>query len=90
MAVEEQIKSNWSYPVALVSPKKRKDLEAIVVVKVKEDGTVMKSWFKERSSNSIFNGSVLKAIERSDPLPPFLKGTERAMTRLKLDLISAN
>ena len=70
MAVEEQIKSNWSYPVALISPKKRRDLEAIVVVKVKEDGTIMKSWFKERSSNSIFNGSVLKAIDRSDSRPP--------------------
>jgi len=84
MAVEEQIKSNWSYPVALVSPKKRKDLEAIVVVKVKEDGTVMKSWFKERSSNSIFNGSVLKAIERSDPLPPFPEGYRKSYDEIEI------
>lgn len=84
MAVEEQIKSNWSYPVALISPKKLKDLEAIVVVKVKEDGTIMKSWFKERSSNSIFDGSVLKAIERSDPLPPFPEGYRKSYDEIEI------
>ena len=84
MAVEEQIKSNWSYPVALISPKKLRDLEAIVLVKVKEDGTVMKSWFKDRSSNSIFDGSVLKAIERSDPLPPFPEGYRKSYDEIEI------
>jgi colicin import membrane protein len=84
MAVEEQIKSNWSYPVALISPKKRRGLEAIVVVKVKANGTVIKSWFKERSSNSIFNGSVLKAIERSDPLPPFPEGYRKSYDEIEI------
>jgi len=84
MAVEEQIKSNWSYPVALISPKKRRDLEAIVVVKVKANGTVIKSWFKEQSSNSIFNGSVLKAIERSDPLPPFPEGYRKSYDEIEI------
>jgi len=84
MAVEEQIKSNWSYPVALISPKKLRDLEAIVVIKVKEDGTIMKSWFKERSSNSIFDGSALKAIERSDPLPPFPEGYRKSYDEIEI------
>ncbi len=84
MAVEEQIKSNWSYPVALISPKKLRDLEAIVLVKVKEDGTIMKSWFKDRSSNSIFDGSVLKAIERSDPLPPFPEGYRKSYDEIEI------
>jgi colicin import membrane protein len=84
MAVEEQIKSNWSYPVALISPKKLRDLEAIVVIKVKEDGTIMKSWFKGRSSNSIFDGSVLKAIERSDPLPPFPEGYRKSYDEIEI------
>ena len=84
MAVEEQIKSNWSYPVALIGPKKLRDLEAIVLVKVKEDGTIMKSWFKDRSSNSIFDGSVLKAIERSDPLPPFPEGYRKSYDEIEI------
>ena len=84
MAVEEQIKSNWSYPVALTSPKKLRELEAIVVIKVKENGTIMKSWFMERSSNSIFDGSVLKAIERSDPLPPFPEGYRKSYDEIEI------
>jgi len=84
MAVEEQIKNNWSYPVALISPEKLRELEAIVVVKVKEDGTIMKSWFKGRSSNSIFDGSVLKAIERSDPLPPFPEGYRKSYDEIEI------
>ena len=84
MAVEEQIKSNWSYPVALISPKKLRELEAIVVIKVKENGTIMKSWFMERSSNSIFDGSVLKAIERSDPLPPFPEGYRKSYDEIEI------
>jgi len=84
MAVEEQIKSNWSYPVASISTKKLRDLEAIVLVKVKENGTIMKSWFKERSSNSIFDGSVLKAIERSDPLPPFPEGYRKSYDEIEI------
>ncbi|HDZ90174.1 MAG TPA: TonB C-terminal domain-containing protein [Deltaproteobacteria bacterium] len=84
LAVEEQIKSNWSYPVALVSPKKRSGLIAIVVVKVRNDGTIMKSWFKERSSDSVFDGSVLKAIERSDPLPPFPQGYRKSYDEIEI------
>jgi colicin import membrane protein len=84
LAVEEQIKSNWSYPVALMDSKKLRDLEAIVLVKVKEDGTIMKSWFKKRSTNSTFDGSVLKAIERSDPLPPFPEGYRRSYDEIEI------
>lgn len=68
MEVEGWVKSNWSYPVAMDSAK---DLEAIVVVTVKRDGTILETRFEKESSSGIFNQSVLKAIERSDPLPPF-------------------
>ena len=84
LAVEEQIKGNWSYPVALMDRKKLKELEAIVLVKVKEDGTILKSWFKKQSSSSVFDGSVLKAIERSDPLPPFPEGYRRSYDEIEI------
>ena len=71
LEVENWIKNNWSYPVALLS---RKDLEAVIVVKVRNSGAIMKSWLKKKSSNTIFDQSVIKAVERSDPLPPFPKG----------------
>ena len=71
MEVETWIKSHWAYPVALQGPK---SLEAVVVVMVKSDGSITKTLFKKRSSDNIFDQSVSKAIERSDPLPPFPEG----------------
>ncbi|MDB9822767.1 TonB family protein [Deltaproteobacteria bacterium] len=71
MEVETLIKGNWSYPVAVQNQKKP---QAIVVVKVQQDGTILEFWFKERSADAIFDQSVLKAIEKSNPLPPFPEG----------------
>ena len=68
--VEDWIKGHWSYPVAL----NKEDLEAIIVVKAKSDGSILKWWFSKKSSNAMFNQSVLKAVEQSDPLPPFPLG----------------
>ncbi|MBW2031194.1 MAG: cell envelope integrity protein TolA [Deltaproteobacteria bacterium] len=71
MEVENRIKGNWSYPVALQGSK---DLEAVVAVKVKRDGKILDIQFVKRSSNAIFDQSVAKAVERSNPLPPFPEG----------------
>jgi colicin import membrane protein len=67
MEVEARIRSNWSYPVAM----DKKDLEAVVVLLVRQDGTILKSRIEKRSLSALFDESVLKAIERSNPLPPF-------------------
>jgi len=75
MEVENWIKSHWSYPVAVQSTR---NLETTVLLKVKMDGTILKTWFKKRSSNRIFDQSVLKAIEKSDPLPPFPEGYKKS------------
>ena len=69
--VKNRIKSNWQYPVALISPSKQKDLVSTVVITVRQDGTILKSWISDRSGNAIFDASVIKAVERSNPLPPF-------------------
>ena len=68
MEVEGWIKSNWAYPVALGDSRA---LQAVVVLRVKADGTVLKTRFTKTSNSDIFDQSVIKAIERSDPLPPF-------------------
>ena len=84
MEVEERIKSNWQYPVALTSPSKRKDLVATVVVKVRQDGTILKSWFIDRSSNAIFDASAIKAVDRSNPLPPFPEGYNKRQDEVEI------
>jgi len=71
MEVESRIKGIWGYPVAVQNPKK---LQAIVFLKVKRDGTILEYRFIERSGDTLFDQTVLKAIEKSDPLPPFPEG----------------
>ncbi len=70
MQVTERIRENWSYPATLAS-ERDKDLEAVFVLRVNNGGKILMSWFDKKSSNALFDQSVEKAIERSDPLPPF-------------------
>jgi colicin import membrane protein len=70
--ITAQIYSNWSYPTAISN---KKGLEAIVILKVSEDGKIIESpAFKKKSNNPIFDQSVLKAIEKSNPLLPLPEG----------------
>jgi colicin import membrane protein len=82
MEVENRIKGNWSYAVAV---KELKKMQAIVVVKVKENGTILESWFKERSGDMFFDQSVLKAIEKSNPLPPFPEGYIKSYDEIEIN-----
>jgi colicin import membrane protein len=84
MEVEDRIKSNWAYPVALLSPESRKGLEAIVVVKVKNNGAILNSWFTKKSSSPGFDQSVMRAIERSDPLPSFPPGYRKTHDEIEI------
>jgi colicin import membrane protein len=79
MQVESLIKSNWHYPVAMDNQKER---EAIVLLVVKRDGTIMSSRFDKRSQNVLFDESVIKAVERSNPLPPFPESLRRSHEEL--------
>jgi colicin import membrane protein len=65
------IKSNWHYPPELA---RGRDPESTVVLMVKSDGAILKTRFEKRSTDALFDESVLKAIERSNPLPPFPEG----------------
>ena len=82
MEIENRIKSNWSYPVAAGN---QKDLEALVIVKVKNDGTILDSWFKKPSSDNVFDQSVMKAVERSNPLPAFPEGYRRSYDEIEIN-----
>lgn len=46
------------------------DLEAIVIVKIMPDGNIRDIWFEERSGNTYFDDSVLRAVKKASPLPP--------------------
>lgn len=71
LQIYDAIKRNWSYPVDLSSAEDHAGLEAVVVMQVRRDGRILRVSLEKRSGNALFDQSVLKAIERSDPLPPF-------------------
>jgi colicin import membrane protein len=80
--VENLIKGNWAYPAAM---EQRKDLEAIVVLSVKSDGSITQTRFEKRSSSPLFDDTVMKAIERSNPLPPFPEGYNRSYDEIEIN-----
>lgn len=67
--VNEKIENNWVYPEQLGANKG--ELEAVVVVRAQRDGTLTDIQFEKKSGNPYFDDSVLKAILKSKPFPPF-------------------
>ncbi|RJR17796.1 MAG: TonB family protein [Desulfobacteraceae bacterium] len=72
--VASTIKRNWSFPATHLDPRTKKELEAIVVVTVRSDGSIVNSRFTRRSPSPAFDESAMRAIDRSNPLPPFPEG----------------
>jgi TonB family protein len=67
--VNEKIESNWALPER--SGRGTGKLEAVVVVQVRRDGTVFDIQFEQKSGDPYFDDSVLKAVLKSKPFPPF-------------------
>lgn len=80
--VERWIFGKWSYPVALSN---QKDLEAVVELLVRANGLIEKTNFIKRSGNPVFDASVLKAIERANPLPPFPEGLRKSNEEFEIN-----
>ena len=85
MRIEDAIKNNWSYPVALINAERKKIPEAVIIITVRNDGKILKAWFRKKSSNPLFDDSVLKAIERSDPLPGFPPGYVKSYDEVEIN-----
>ena len=78
------IKRNWSFPAAHLDPGTKKELEAVVMVTVKSDGTIVISRFSKRSPSPAFDESTMRAIDRSNPLPPFPEGYQMTMDEFEI------
>jgi colicin import membrane protein len=66
------IRRNWAYSEEL--DRGRSNLEAVIIVKIMRDGEIRDMWFEERSGSSYFDDSCLKAVKKSNPLPPLPDG----------------
>jgi len=84
LRIETTIKENWSYPVALIHAREKKPPEAVVLLTLRSDGKILHSEFKKKSWDPLFNDSVLKALERSDPLPKFPPGYRKSSDEVEI------
>jgi len=80
--VRSRVRANWSY--AGSSRAERTPPEAVVLLKVQRDGTVLEANLKRRSANTLFDQSVLRAVQRSDPLPPFPAAFRKTAEELEI------
>ncbi|MCF6289999.1 MAG: TonB C-terminal domain-containing protein [Desulfobacterales bacterium] len=79
--VEGKIKAHWSLPDLQDWDK---SLKAILVITVRRDGVVTKTFFDQKSKNVQFNQSVLKAVREAAPLPPLPPELEENQQDLEL------
>ncbi len=81
-SVYREIQANWILPEVTDW---KKDLEAILLITITRQGTVIKSTFEKRSDNIYFDRFVEKTVDRSSPLPRFPDTLEKE--RLEIGLI---
>ena len=67
-AVYQKIHDHWVLPDL---QNWDNSLEAVLVIKIRRDGTVTDTFFERKSDNIYFNQFVLKAVKDASPLPPF-------------------
>jgi len=63
--IRNQIWQQWVYPDT-----GKKDLEAIISIRIMKDGTISIQKIEKSSGNPLFDKSAIKAISKANPLPP--------------------
>jgi len=70
----KRIRSVWVLPDAALAG--QKNLEAIIGIRISPNGQIEDIQFEKKSGNPAFDESVLRAIQKSNPLPPLPPGFE--------------
>lgn len=67
-----RIRQNWAFNERLA--KAEQGIQARVLIKILKNGQIRDVWFETRSGNRYLDESALKAVKKSNPLPPLPKG----------------
>jgi TonB family protein len=67
-AIWAKIKEEWTLPETL--PQRKTELETVIVVVIERDGKIQKLWFEKKSGNALYDQMAMRAIRKSEPLPP--------------------
>jgi outer membrane biosynthesis protein TonB len=65
--LKDLLRRHWKLPVLQDWDAK---LSATVVIKIRQDGSVITTWFERHSNNPRFDQYVKRAVDQSVPLPP--------------------
>jgi len=79
--ISDEIWQEWSYPEYM-----KKDLQAIVSVAIRKDGTLMDPRVEKKSGDLFFDNSVLKAIIKASPVTPPPSGMEMEILEIRFSL----
>jgi len=63
--IQKEIWNQWVFP-----DMGRKDLEAIISIKIMKDGTIVTQRIEKSSGNALFDRSAFKALTKASPLTP--------------------
>ena len=64
----QRIKEEWILPEGLLEEVKE---VPVIIIKVQRDGSILESWFEEKSGSTMYDESAMRAIKKAHPLPPF-------------------
>lgn len=70
----KRIRSVWVLPDAALAG--QKNLETIIGIRIAPNGQIEDIQFEKKSGNPVFDESALRAIQKSNPLPPLPSGFE--------------
>jgi len=70
----QRIRSVWVLPDEALAGKK--NLEAIIAIRIAKDGQIEDIQFEKKSGNSYLDESAIRAIKKANPLPPLPPGMD--------------
>lgn len=73
--IARHIQGNWAFLEQLA--RGQSDLETLVGIKIMPSGEIQDIWFDKKSGNSYLDESAMRAIKKSNPLPPLPRDTGR-------------
>jgi colicin import membrane protein len=65
-----RVRNHWVLPEQLLD---KTGLTSIVVVRIAQDGMVLKAEYEHKSGHALFDQSAMRAIQKSSPFPPLPK-----------------
>ncbi len=67
MEVSQRVWRRWNLPTQLID---QKGLEAIIEIRIADDGRIIAREFERASGNMLFDQSAMRAVKDASPVPP--------------------